>query len=533
MTGTTMSTEESATIQPSKGSSSLGAKGFIRGSSLFLVGRLISVVVNFVVGVLAVRYLVKSDFGALAWAQSIAATGASTVLLGLNRGVSRFAAIQHERGQYGAMFGTIALALGSVTGLGLVVAAVALGLRDLLVQHVHSDLSVGLLMIMVALVPLDALDAMFETLMAVFAKVRAIFFRRYVLAPMLKLGAVILVMSLQGSVYMLAVAYVVAGLIGIALYVMVFWRVLSDQGLLAQVRGKKLELPVRSLFGFSVPVMSTDVLQALETTVVVVFLERFLSTLEVAEYRAALNASVVCLLVFQNSKILFKPFASRLYARGDEAGLSDLYWRSAAWITVVTFPLFAGCLFLAEPVMVHLYGRDYAGTGVLLAILAIGRFVNAAMGMNTFTLQVHAHVRLIVLINVASAMLGLALCLWLIPAYGVVGGAIATSGAIMIRNVLNQVGLVATTSIGFFPRHAQRLYGSVLGAVALLSALRLATDSLFVLVPAVVIASIVLPRFNRRYLDIVHTFPELARIPLVCRFLGVEAKAGGVVESQA
>ena len=65
------------------------SKGFIRGSSLFLVGRLISVVVNFLVGVLAVRYLVKSDFGAFTWAQSIAATGASTVLLGLNRATLR------------------------------------------------------------------------------------------------------------------------------------------------------------------------------------------------------------------------------------------------------------------------------------------------------------------------------------------------------------------------------------------------------------------------------------------------------------
>lgn len=503
-----------------KSNSSHGAKGFIRGSSLFLVGRLISVVVNFMVGVLAVRYLTKSDFGAFAWAQTIATAGATMVLLGLNRAVGRFTAIHHERGEYGPMFGTITLALGAVAGLGLIVVQVVLGLRSLTFFHVHSDLAVGLLMILIALVPLDALDAMFETLMAVFAKVRAIFFRRYVLAPCLKLGAVLLVLSFQGSVQMLAIAYVVAGVIGIAVYVKLLRQVLKEQGLLAHFNPWRLKLPVRSLFGFSLPVMSTDVILALEATMVVVLLERFRSTVEVAEMKAALSVAGLCLLVFQNSKILFKPYASRLYARGDEAALGDLYWRSAAWIAIVTFPVFAVCLFLSEPLVVLLFDSDYAGAGVLLAILAVGKYVNAAMGMNTYTLQVHARVWLIVLINVVTAILGLGLCLWLIPIHGALGAALATSAAIVIRNVLNQAGLMATTRAGVAPRAALKLYGSIIAAVAALAALRTVSDSVLLMAPAVVAAAVLLPWLNRRYLDIAATFPELERFPLVRRFFG-------------
>jgi len=525
-----MITMETETTGKPRGSSHPGSKGFIRGSGLFLVGRLISVVVNFLVGVIAVRYLVKSDFGALTWAQTIASTGASAVLLGLNRAIGRFAAIHHERREYPAMFGTIALALGAVTGFGLAVVVATLGLRDLLVEHVQSDLSVGLLMIVIALVPLDALDALFETLMAVFARVRAIFFRRYVLAPGLKLAAVLAVIALRGSVQMLAVAYVVAGVIGIAVYVMVLWRVLADQGLLTHLHPRRLTLPVRTLFSFSLPVMSTDVIQALESTMVVVLLEHYRSTVEVADFGAALKVSVVCLLVFQNAKILFKPYASRLYARGDEAGLGDLYWRSAAWITVVTFPVFAVCLFLADPLVVLLYDKEYAGAGVLLAILAVGKFVNAALGMNTYTLQVHARVLLILSINVAAAAMGFALCLWLIPRWGAVGGALAAGGAIVIRNVMNQLALAATTKAGIIPRGALKLYGSIFAAVGVLSALRMATDSVAVLAPAVLIVSVLLPRLNRRYLDIAETFPELAKVPLLGPFLGVQARPGTTLE---
>jgi O-antigen/teichoic acid export membrane protein len=498
-----------------------GAKGFLRGSGLLLVGRLISITVNFLVQVLAVRYLAKSDYGAFSWALSIAAMASSIVLLGLNRSVARFATIYHERREYGAMFGTIALALATVTGLGLAVVVLVLGFQGLVATQVE-ELSVGLLLILIGLTPLDALDALFETLLAVFAGARSIFFRRYVVAPGLKLAAVLLVMAVSGSVQMLATAYLAAGGVGIALYAVLLWNLLARQGLLAELHPRRLVVPARTILAYSLPVWSTDLLLAFETPLVVIVLEHYRSTLEVAELRAVAPVAGLCLLVFQNSKILFKPHASRLFARGDEAGLGDLYWRSAAWLAVVTFPVFAVCLFLAEPLTLLLFGPQYAGAGVLLAILAVGKYFNAAMGMNTFTLQVHARVWIVLMINVFTAVLGLALCLWLVPRHGAVGGASATAAAIVIRNLMYQAGLMATTRVGIAPRPALRVYASIVAAVAILSALRIVTGSVLLVAPAVVLASLLLFWFNRRYLDVVDTFPELTKLPFVRRFLGVQ-----------
>lgn len=498
-----------------------GAKGFLRGSTLLLLGRVLSISINFLGQVLAVRYLAKSDYGALAWALSIAAMGASTVLLGLNRGVARFAPIQHERGEHDAMFGTMALALGTVTGLGLVVVALVFGLRGLLVEHVSSELSVGLLLIVIGLTPLDALDALFETMMAVFAGARAIFFRRYLLAPGLKLVAVILVMAVQGSVHMLAVANLVAGFIGIALYAALLWGQLKRQGLLADFRPRRMVLRTRELFGFSLPLLTTDLLLAVETPIVVILLEHWHSTVQVAELRAVAPVAGMCLVIFQTFKILFKPQAARFFARDDQAGLRDLYWRSAAWLTVFTFPMFAVCLFLAKPLTVLLFGQDYADAAILLAILGLGKFFNAALGMNTFMLQVYAHVRLILLVNAASAVLGLGLCLWWIPSHGAVGGAAATAATIAIRNVFYEIALIATTHIGPVPRSIVKLYASVLAIVAGLAGLLALSAHVVLMVPAVALASGLLAWFNRRFLDVLGTFPELARFPLARRLLGV------------
>jgi len=108
----------------------------------------------------------------------------------------------------------------------------------------------------------------------------------------------------------------------------------------------------------------------------------------------------------------------------------------------------------------------------------------------------------------------------LIPSYGAVGAAIAGSAAIIIRNVLNQAGLVATTRAGIAPRRAKVLYGTIVFATVALFALRWATDSLFVLVPAVAAASLILPWVNRRYLDIANTYPEIRKLPFMRRFFG-------------
>ncbi len=500
-------------------------KGFLRGSSLLLLGRLISIGVNFLVQVMAVRYLAKEDYGAFAWALAIVSMGAHTALLGLNRGVARFVPIYHEHREYGAMFGAMALALATVTGLGVAIAATAIGAHGLIEHQVGDEMSVALLMILISLVPLEAIDGLMETLLAVFAGARSIFVRRYVVAPGLKLAAVILVMTIQGSVFLLAAAYLAAGAIGIALYVALLWRALAREDLLVELRRVRLEFRARSLFGFSLPLLTTDLTLAVELPMVVVILAHYHGNTPVADLRAVEPVAGLCLIVFQTIKILFRPHAARLYARQDDGGLGALYWRSAAWVTVASFPIFAVCLFLAGPLTFLLFGERYREAGVLLAILAGGKFFSAALGSNTFMLQVYGRVKLILLINGASAALGVGLCFWLIPLYGAEGAAWAAAGTTVLRNAFYQSGLVATTHIGMFPRRAVKVYLSVIAAIAVLAGLAYVSAGAVVMAASVAAASLGIAWLNRRYLQIGDTFPELAKIPLLGRLLGARQPA--------
>lgn len=491
-------------------------RGVLRGSSLLLVGRLLSVGVNFFVQVLAVRYLIKADYGALAWALSVASMGSSLIQLGLQRGVSRFVPIHEERHEYGEMFGTMAMAIGAVVGLGLSLVVAVIGAGGFLERHVVSDpTSAALLLILIGLAPTQALDNIFQGLLAIFAGARAIFFRRYVLGPGLKLLAVLLVVAVKGSVEMLAVSYLVAGVIGVTIYVGLLWKVLANRGLLAKLHLRQMRLPVRRMLSFSLPLITTDLMMIFETTFVVVLLERLHGTVEVASLRAVVPVAGLCMITYQTIKLLFRPQAARYWARGDEAGLGKLYWQSVAWVAVATFPVFATIVTLAQPVTVLLFGPEYASSGVLLAILAVGKYFNAAIGMNTFTLQVYGRVRMITVVNIISAIIGVGLAVWLIGTWSALGAAIATTATIIIRNTLYQFALMAVTGVGRPPARALAVYGSVAALIAVLQLARLVTTDFISLVFATLLASAALVYVNRRTLDVHDTFPELAKVPLL------------------
>ena len=58
----------------------------IRGSSLLLTGRMLSMAINFVVQILIVRNLSETEYGAFAYALSIVAFGQTIITFGLDRG---------------------------------------------------------------------------------------------------------------------------------------------------------------------------------------------------------------------------------------------------------------------------------------------------------------------------------------------------------------------------------------------------------------------------------------------------------------
>jgi O-antigen/teichoic acid export membrane protein len=494
-----------------------------------LVGRAIAMAANLVVQILTVRYLTQTDYGAFAYALSFVDLGQSIATFGLDRTITRFLSIDDEHRRFDRLFGTLAFVAAAVGGLGLAVVLVVDGLETMAPGALINDAQAStLLVILIILAPIQAVDSILTGVLSVFASPRSIFVRRFVLAPGLKLAVVGLLVLGRAGVDFLAWGYVAAGMIGVIVYLGLLARLFRARGLWARLRPRELDIPVREILLFTIPLLTTDLVYIVLNTSDAILLGLFRGTADVAAFKVVLPAAGLNQLVFSSFTLLFVPAAARLFARNDRAGVQDLYWQTAVWMAVISFPLFALTFSLAGDVTHLLYGERYDGSALYLAMLSLGFYFNTALGFNGLTLRVYGALRSIVLVNVAAAVLNLVLNLALIPLFGALGAAIGTTTTLIVHNILKQVALRIRTGMSLFEPRYLRVYTVLAAAAAGLGIVEVAFRPGFIVGLFLAgIVSVAVFSMTRSQLRIGGTFPELMRIPFARWLFGESGRHDG------
>jgi O-antigen/teichoic acid export membrane protein len=496
-------------------------KKSIRGSGILLLGRFISMGSNFVIQVLIVRHLSKSDYGAFAYALSISVAFTTFIELGLDRSITRFLPIYDERGEPRKVIGTILMQLATVLTLGLSLVLVVVGLRGWLSGRlIDNPEATTLVAILVVLAPIQALDNMCQNLFAVYARPSAIFIRRHVLNPALNLAVVILLVASGSGATFLATGYVLVGILGFVIYAVLAVQVLRESGLGPHLSPRRADYPVREVLAFTLPLLASDLLFIVMNTSDAILLGRFDGTEAVGAFRAIQPLAGANHLVFASFGILFTPLVARMWARRDDAGVAHIYWTTALWVTVLSFPIFVVTFALARPVTIALLESRYASSATYLAMVSFGFFIDSILGFNGLTLKALGKVRAIVLLNTAAGIINLALNLVLIPRYGPMGAAIGTSTTLVAHNVFKQVALARTTSIRLLEWRAAKVYLVVAVATAAVWGFEVVVGPpLFVALVAAALASLVVLLVSRNSLEAAEMFPEVARLPIIRRLV--------------
>ena len=102
----------------------------------------------------------------------------------------------------------------------------------------------------------------------------------------------------------------------------------------------------------------------------------------------AVSNTVSQLLVFflGSFNMIFAPIISELYHTGQRKTLSNMYSNLTRWIVSLTIPLFLWIIAFPEEIL-SIFGKDYTEAKSALILLAIGQFVNAAVGSNGLLLS--------------------------------------------------------------------------------------------------------------------------------------------------
>jgi O-antigen/teichoic acid export membrane protein len=495
----------------------------IRGSGLLLAGRGLSSGLKFLAELLIVRYLSTAAYGSWTWALSAVVLLESFSTMGLNRAIPRFIPLHWERGERQELFGVLLFVLGSLLAVGLLFVTVFFAFPAWVagLAGASPGQSLDILFIVIFLLPIHAVGNFFTVLCAALGDSRSIFVRRYIFRPGLQLAVALVLVLMEADVRLLAYGWLLSSLAGVLYYSVSVFLTLRRRGLLSGSLDLHMPLPVRRVFAYTLPVMASDWFRTLMTTPAPLLLGYFSGMSTVALYQVVIPLVGLNTQVSQTFVMMFEPSASRVLARGDRAGLENLYWRAAAWVALLSFPGFALSFAMAEPVTSLLYGERYQAAAAILSVLAVGMFLDAAMGFNDAALRVSGNIRWLMGVNVVGAVINVGLNLLLIPSMGALGAGIATGTAMLIYALLKQYCLWRATGVRGLHPSVFRFYTSLALVVAGLAVLRVLWPSnLWVLLPSVVLAGLALALVARSTLSISDTFPELARWPLLKRVLG-------------
>ena len=168
----------------------------------------------------------------------------------------------------------------------------------------------------------------------------------------------------------------------------------------------------------------------------VLIVSAYLSPTEVGMYFAAAKTmSLVMFIHYAVGSAVANRFAS-LRVRGDHQGLKALVRDAVNW---TFWPSLAGTvliLALGKPLL-WLFNPEFTAAYPAMLVLAIGFLVRASMGPAEFVLNMLGEQGLCALVLAVSAVLDVALSFALVPAFGMMGAAAATSIALVTAAFMN------------------------------------------------------------------------------------------------
>lgn len=494
----------------------VGAGTSIRSSSALLVGQVLALGLGLVIQALTVRYLTKGEYGAYAWSLSVVLLVQAVLPLGLDRANSRFLALYDEQRDYGRFLGFIIIEALVVLGLGGLVVAATMVFSGALTEAAPSPEALTLLVILLVLAPVQAVDLIVIQTFAVFGSTWSVFTRRYLVQPALRLVVVVLMITLQRSTGFLAVGTVAVSALAEGLYIVLLWRTFKKIGLARHLRSAKPVFPWKDTARFCGPMLLTGLVTVASTQLAGIVLGQSRGPEPVAAFRAIQPFAALNIVVMTSFTTLFTPTLARLAARGADADMRELHWRTSSWIAVLTFPVLAVTTVFAPQLTVFTLGERYASSAPLMAILAVGYYFNACLGFNGITVQVLGRSRWVLITSLVTLAATVVAVLVLAPRYGAAGAAVAVLITLVVHNVLKQCGLGFGLSIGVWNRSHAILLAGIGGTMALLALIgTAATLSLWVALPLVFVVWLVLLRASRRIVQFSETFPEIRRVPLV------------------
>jgi O-antigen/teichoic acid export membrane protein len=416
------------------------------GASLALLIKVAAAIATFALSVALGKAVGAAGTGVYFFTFTIVSVAAVAGRLGLDNVVVRYMAGARAEGNWSRVHSVHRDALWlTVVASGLLTLTV-IGAAPLFgyALPAEPDTVAALRIMSLAIVP-TAIAAIYAQSLQALKRIPAAMAVRSLWARVLTLVGVVAFGAQQGPTGA-AAAFLAASILTAAIGA-VHWRTATRA---RERRDGHQRVAVSELLRSGIPLLSATLMHMMPTVAPTFLLGLWEDSAEVGMYAVAQRLAFLpgLLLIAVNS--IVAPMFAGFYQNRDMASLERVARGAASLMAVVALP-FVAALVLLPGSLLAMIGDDFRGGAAVLAVLAIGQYLNIATGSVGCVLMMTGRERVIRNITAGAAVANVVLCLVLIPAFGILGAAVATAIAMGGQNIVAAVAVSRSLGISTLP----------------------------------------------------------------------------------
>jgi len=405
-----------------------------RGAGIFTFGYIFEVIVVFITTIVLTRVLSVADFGLYSLGLVILQAGSIIALFGLNNGSLKYISAYLALNDKERIKGTIIQVMAFPLVFGIFLGIVTYLYSGLIAQFFGKPGLELVIKIFAFGIPLFSLMQSAEAVTRGFKTAKYKVLGEKIIKPSLNFVLVLILYFLGFRLLGAAWAFV------IAVFFTVLFLFLGVRKVFPEISFKSIipKFETKKLLTTSFSLMFVWVILFLLQWTDISMIGYFLTSDKVGIYQVAVRVSLLMIMSLSALGSIFIPIISTLYHKGEKQKLASTFKTVTRWGFSLTLLVFL-ILIASSGEIMRVFGSSFVlGTSSLI-VLCLGQLVFVGAGVSGAMLTMTGREKLESLNVLAVLILNVILNIVLIPRFGILGAAVATSISLILLNIIRVI----------------------------------------------------------------------------------------------
>ncbi len=402
----------------------------VKNAFLGIGGKLFFVVIRFGIVIVITRTIGAEKYGIYVLVMTVITFVEAIALLGLQPAMIKFVSQYKTLNDIDALRGAVNFAVKATLVTSAVLAVAVFLLKEPLSSTVfHKPEMAPVLAVMALGVPFTSIMLVMLSALQGIKLVKHKILVQQLLMPVFRLLSILIAFFLGYHLLGVAWAWVLTAIFGFMVAITMLAKRIGG----ISIMSSKVER--KKILSFSLPLLLSQLLYQNINTFSILIIGIFLPAAQAGVFGIARRTIPFVIMPLLSFNAIFSPVVSDLFTSGQMDELRSIYKTCSRWVLTLTLPVAILMFFFSKDIAL-VFGRGFSESGEILVILLIGQMVTVGTGSTALLLSMTGK-PLYNLFNTGMlCAFNVALTLFLISRYGIIGAAWAQTISITLVQLL-------------------------------------------------------------------------------------------------